>query len=288
MKNFILSLFVVFTSTISFSQNFSITINPPTCFQACNGSIVYLDTVGVNGPFTAVVTNTGSCGGSTTQVSTANSLTVANLCACSSVYTISVYNSLNALVSYEFFQFPITSTAALVVTTPTIIPATCPTCCNGSVYVSWSGGYTPAPNNPTLTLDGDTINNAYFPNDSVCAGTHTICAIDLANCKVCVTFSMSHLGGVGVAENELLSKVLITPNPVSAYLTLSSLTANLFDRIKIFNINGKVVYDSGNKQSFELNTSINLSYLNAGIYFIELSNASNKLKLRQKLIKLDE
>ncbi len=286
MKKLFLFLFA-FCNALSYSQNFSITINQPSCFQTCDGSIVFLDTVGVNGPFTAVVTNTGSCPNSTTQVSTATSLTVSNLCACSSVYTISVYNSLSALVSYEFFQLPITSTAALVVNTPTILPATCPSCCNGSVYVTWSGGYAPPPNDPVLTLDGDTINNAYFPNDSVCVGSHTICATDLANCKTCVTFSMHFVGNVSVNENLFQNSFYISPNPVLNNLFIRSSNSS-FNKLVIYDIGGKVIFEAENNHQVVYKTmNVDLSALKPGVYFLEIINTEQKTKSHQKIIKLE-
>ncbi len=267
------------------AQNFSISLTSPKCYQACDGMAVFTDTVGVGGPFTAVVTNSGSCTNSTVHPSTATSITISAMCACDAVYTVSIYNSSNALVAYEYIQFPVTSTAALTVATPTIIPATCPTCCTGSVYVTWHGGFTTPPNDPTLTINSNTI-SSHFPKDSICPGTHTLCATDLAGCKVCTTFTMGFTGGVGVTEEDFISAISVSPNPVSDALYVLSTYEGIIDRIRIYDVSGKTIYLSPkNSLSLTKTTRIEFAQIKPGIYFVEVSNDSRQHKARYKVIK---
>jgi len=288
MKSKISIFLFVFFCAANFleAQNFSITVTQPVCFEACDGQIEFIDTVGVGGPFTAVVTNSGSCTNSTIHPTTANSITISALCACNDTYTVSIYNSSNALVAYEYFQVPVTSTAVLTVATPTILPATCPSCCTGSIYVTWHGGYTPFPNNPILVLDSDTISNSYFPNDSVCPGTHTLCAIDLAGCKACITFSMGFTGGVGLSDYDFAAALSASPNPVNDILYVASAQDGLIERIRIFDISGKTIYQSPkNSMVISKSTAIDFSQIKPGIYFLEISNDQRRQKYRQKIIK---
>lgn len=272
-----------FTST-SQSQNFvQDTIIQPTCFNACDGSVVFTTTT-TTGPFTAVLSNSASCPNTTVQSSSGNSITISNLCACSANYSVSFYNSSMVLVGFELLQVPITSTAQLILMTPTINPAACSTCCNGSLTVNWSGGYAPSPNNPTVTLDGVDLGTNYNPYPNVCVGQHTLCVKDLANCNVCTTFSMNFVAVAGVNEQVNSYDFELYPNPASDQIEIRSADRSIIETVLVIDVAGKEVL---NKKLNTTDNKLAIGELKEGIYMIQLMNKDGLLLGRKKLIKIN-
>jgi hypothetical protein len=282
MKKILLLLSVLF-SGIAFSQTFSlISISYPTCYGSCDGVAVYTPTTAVPGPFTAVLSNTASCVNTTVQSSSGNTITISGLCVCAGTYSINFYNSSNILVGYELLQVPITATSALVLQTPTVDPAVCSTCCNGSVTVSFSGGYAPPPNNATVTLDGVDVIGSYSPIDSVCVGQHTVCVKDMANCIVCNTFSVNFVTHVGLEEYSSGNSSLLLPNPAQDKLLIRAAKGEMLSEIKLVDMSGKVVLQLNTDLKSE--QEINISNIPVGVYTVEIMG--NRNFSRQKLIKL--
>jgi len=251
----------------------------------CNGSVVFSTTM-TPGPFTAILTNSASCPNSTVQSSTGNAVTISSLCTCSGNYTVSIFNSSNILVGFELLQVPITATSALTLMTPTINPALCPTCCNGSVYIGWSGGYAPTVTDATLTIDGSNIGSSYFPNPTVCVGQHTLCVTDLDNCEVCTTFSMGFAGVSGLKENYAFSQISISPNPSFDQIQINTSSSEPIGSIQCFDLDGKLVLQSYEGQGLSNKISLDVFGLKPGIYLIEVLNKNNATIGRQKLVKI--
>ena len=259
---------------------------PPTCFGMCDGNVVFTSTA-TTGPFTAVLTNSSSCPNSTVQNSSGNSVTISSLCPCSANYTVSIYNSSMILVGYELLQVPVTATAALILMTPTVNPAVCSTCCNGSVYVGWSGGFAPTANDATVTIDGLNVGSSYFPNPTVCVGQHTICVTDLSNCQVCTTFSMNYVGISGLIENAGNDHIILSPNPSYDQVFIHTNANEPVYSVKCFDMNGKLVIELNESSGFSNNFPLDVNSLQPGIYFIELTDKTNSLLGRQKLVKIE-
>jgi len=280
-----LIIIVLLLSQFAFCQNFvPSNFSYPTCFGACNGSVVFSTTV-TTGPFTAILNNSASCPNTTVQSSSGNSITISGLCECADTYSINFYNSSNILVGYELLQVPITSTAPLTLNTPTVNPAVCSTCCDGSVHISWLDGYVPTNSTPTVTLDGNDISTSYFPNPTVCVGNHTVCVTDLANCTVCNTFSMNFVTHVGIKEDVSISQFIISPNPVADRVIISSEFVNQVNSIRFLDINGKIALETiPDKESLKKH-SVDISHLATGIYVVELESVNSSI-FRQKLIKI--
>lgn len=280
-KLLFISFFLVISTKAFHAQNFfQVGMNQPKCFNACDGSATYASTL-TGGPFTAVLTNTGSCPNSTLQSSSGNSITLSGLCACAAVYTISFYNSSNIIVGTELLQVPITATAPLILQTPTLTPAACPGCCNGEMFVNWSGGYAPAPNNPTITLDETDIGINTTPYSSVCVGSHTLCVQDLAGCKVCTTFSMSYIISVGINESHPEMENMIYPNPFLDELMINSGKLNSVCYYTLLSSDGKVLLSG----ELSENNLISTTELAGGLYLLELRAANGSIQ-RKKIQKL--
>lgn len=280
MRKILLSLLLIigFAKAQSFIQN---SISYPTCYGMCDGTVV-LSTTTTAGPFTAVITNSASCPNSTVQSSTGNTITIGGLCTCSSDYSINIYNSSMVLVGFEILQVPITATVALVLQTPTVTQTSCGPCCDANVTVSVSGGYTPSSTH-TVTLDG--IGQAtYNPIQNVCAGQHTVCVKDQANCIVCNTFTV---GSPMIVSNNSFAELnfIVGPNPAKERISIILDPRASATEIRMMDLNGKVVLTqklsatSSNKQEVDINS------LPCGIYIVELNGQLQHI--RQKLVKLD-
>jgi hypothetical protein len=274
----LLSIIIGFAQAQSFVQN---GISYPTCFGACDGTVV-LSTTTTPGPFTAVLTNSSSCPNSTVQSSTGNTITIGNLCTCASDYSINIYNSSMVLVGFEILQVPITATSALVLQTPTAGITSCGPCCDANVTVSFSGGYTPSSTH-TVTVDG--IGQAsYTPIQNVCAGQHTLCVKDQANCVVCNTFTVGYAMNVNLISSNDLNFVLV-PNPTREKITLTFLAHSSANEIKLMDLNGKIVFAQKFDATSQKKHEFDISHLPAGIYTAELSGLSGNT--RQKIVKID-
>jgi len=284
MKKTLLTIFT-FVSICFNAQSFvQLSTSYPTCFGVCDGSVVFSTTT-TPGPFTAVITNSSSCPNTTVQSSGGNTITINGLCTCVSDYTVSFYNSSMVLVGFELLQVPITATSALVMQTPTTNPAVCSSCCDGSVYVSFSGGYVPPPNSATVTLDGNNVGANYFPIPTVCVGQHTVCVTDLANCKVCNSFSMTFVPNVSTSELNSNIKFSLFPNPANDKIDLVS-TGNYFlEEIRFLDINGKLSYSQKILSPTSQKLEINIGTLSKGVYIAEIITPIGIV--RQKLIKLE-
>lgn len=274
-------------SVFAFSQTtFSlIGISYPTCFGTCDGSAVFTPTTAISGPFTAVLSNSSSCPNTTVQSSIGNTITISGICPCVSDYSVSFYNSSMVLVGFELLQIPITSTTALVMQTPTTNPAVCSSCCDGSVYVAFSGGYVPPPNSATVTLDGNNVGANYFPIPTVCVGQHTVCVTDLANCIVCNSFSMGFVPNVGISELNSDLKFSLYPNPTTDNIDLVTTGNSFAQEIRFLDINGKLSYSQKIPLATGQKITITISTLPKGVYIAEIVTATGTS--RQKLIKLE-
>ena len=274
-------------SVFAFSQTtFSlIGISYPTCFGTCDGSAVFTPTTAISGPFTAVLSNSSSCPNTTVQSSIGNTITISGIRPCVSDYSVSFYNSSMVLVGFELLQIPITSTTALVMQTPTTNPAVCSSCCDGSVYVAFSGGYVPPPNSATVTLDGNNVGANYFPIPTVCVGQHTVCVTDLANCIVCNSFSMGFVPNVGISELNSDLKFSLYPNPTTDNIDLVTTGNSFAQEIRFLDINGKLSYSQKIPLATGQKITITISTLPKGVYIAEIVTATGTS--RQKLIKLE-
>jgi hypothetical protein len=275
-KILLLFLFVAgFAGAQSFVQN---SISFPTCFGVCDGTVV-LSTTTTAGPFTAVISNTSGCTNSTVQSSTGNTITIGGLCTCASDYSINIYNSSMVLVGFEVLQVPITATSALVLQTPTVSQTSCGPCCDATVEISFSGGYTPSSTH-SVTLDG--IGQATFnPISNVCAGQHTVCVKDQADCIVCSTFTIGSITDVKINSAADMNFTMY-PNPASDKIMISFSSSG---EVKLMDLDGKIVFSQKLETSSQKQHEIEIRSIPAGIYVMEFRGSAGSA--RQKLVKLN-
>jgi len=260
----ILTLFFGSATAQNFSQS---NIQQPTCFGACDGSITFT-TSSVTGPFTAVLTNSASCPNSTISSSTNNAITISNVCACASDYTVSIYSG-TIIVGQNYAQFPNFASAPLTVVANSITAATCATCCNGQAYISWTGGNTTFTNNPpAFTMDGASI-TSYSPATGLCSGSHTVCATDSSNCTACKVFSVGISVPTEITENNSTSNIMVFPNPAQSQLTVESNGA-FISKAFIIDLTGRKILEFNCDTNPENQIQLNVSDLSDGIYYIEV------------------
>lgn len=97
--------------------------------------------------------------------------------------------------------------------------------------------------------------------------------------KVFSTYVLS--GFQGVEEVPLSQSVSIFPNPTSDFLQIKS-TKTTIERVRIYALNGKLVYQKQNNDSASL--SIYVGDLPAGVYSVELLSKNEKA-IQQIIIK---
>lgn len=84
-------------------------------------------------------------------------------------------------------------------------------------------------------------------------------------------------------EDIALETIYLHPNPVQDKLYLHIPGENLKLNINIVDVSGKEI---SSHNITELETELNLSFLQPGVYFVVLKNELNKTILTKKLIKL--
>lgn len=250
------------------AQNFSVSqYNMPRCFGDCDGSVTFT-TGAVTGPFTAILTNTGSCPNSTVQTSNLNSITINSLCGCSAPYSVSIYNPSMALVGTMVQNMVNYATGPLAVNVNTVTPTTCTNCCDGNITFTVTGGNLTNP--PTYSINGTFTANV-SPLYFLCVGQHTVCVEDASGCIVCKTFIMPYNGmPMSVKEQETQSVFSIYPNPGNGLIFIRSSEKNLIRSAEIRDLSGRIIQivtNVGNDQS-----AIQLSalHLENGMYQIRV------------------
>lgn len=129
----------------------------------------------------------------------------------------------------------------------------------------WSTGAT----SQTIDVDGGTLGVGTFPFDVTvtdgngCENSSNI-SIEVEDCTN------------GLSENELAQAFEVYPNPVSGELTVKIELANgLTTELSITDMSGKVVYAHGTFNSALIQT-MDVSALQVGTYFVEISNANGR------------
>jgi hypothetical protein len=224
------------------------------------------------------MTNSASCANSTLSSSSSSAITVMSVCPCSSDYTVSIFTG-TVLVGVDYVQFPITSTAALSVNVSSVNPVNCTGCCNGSAYVTWSGGNTQI-NSPTMAINGMTV-ASYTPATGLCQGSHTVCATDASGCTACSVFSVGFQTATSIAENQTATEIALFPNPALSEITLTLNTENT-SVITVYDLQGRTII---HREIVGSSVKLDIGDLDNGIYLLEVSDSQHHPPLRKKFIK---
>ena len=81
---------------------------------------------------------------------------------------------------------------------------------------------------------------------------------------------------LGVEDFATLDKIAIAPNPSNGIFTISKNNQTTISKVTIFDINGKVVKVVDSELNFDT-TTVDLSTFSKGIYFMEITNETDKV-----------
>jgi hypothetical protein len=131
-------------------------------------------------------------------------------------------------------------------------------------------------NTDTLMYSCGTCYNSfsYYLVDNICVSTDSaFCngGIDAVSCTV------------SIPEIKSDSHVKVFPNPASDFVTLL-FQDNGWEEISITDIFGKRCYEE--KVSDRSSVTINISFFNAGIYFLNITDQNKKQLINKKIVKL--
>ena len=228
-----------------------------TCFGECNGT-AKVTAVSGTAPFEYLWDDINN---STTD-------SIAGICPGMYSVTVTDANGDSAFASLEVME------GTEIEITISTVDAKCETCADGSAQALVVGGT----GNYAYTWDNDTSKTAeivkVLPND------YTITVKDGAGCSNSETGTIG-FWPVGIAENTFVNDFNIYPNPTTGVLFLES---NLFESIHIFDVTGKLVWNTQNLTT-SFNNQLDVSALEAGIYFIVAENKSGVKKAKFTLTK---
>lgn len=96
-----------------------------------------------------------------------------------------------------------------------------------------------------------------------------------------ITTNLTLVGAVLGVDNEVIPEFTMYPNPTQDSFVIKNSNSNIRS-VKIFSINGSVVFNSKNNNTNTL--KINTSAFNTGVYFVKVINVQGGLSVK-KLIK---
>ena len=124
------------------------------------------------------------------------------------------------------------------------------------------------------------LNNIVPPNVSVNLSSSEIKTINAAGIKNTISSSNSFTQNVSTSVglnklNEIESSIIIYPNPIHDKLVISNLSKKLTNYL-ISDYTGRIIFTG----SFITQTSINISELNQGIYFVQVETSTSKKQFK--------
>jgi hypothetical protein len=228
--------------------NATLTVTHVSCGTLSDGSIVANPT-GNGSPFTYAWSNLA-----TTQ-------TISNLAA--GTYTVTVTDICGATVVRSA-----TVTQPAKITFSNLTGYCAGNTCSGAIQITVSGGY------PAYTYLWSNGQTSPMPIN-LCDGSYTLTVTDSRGCTAvskkikvnkkgnCVEYSTS---GAESKTNEY--NVLVYPNPVSDNIVVSKSGGDAPFSVAIYDITGKKVYETGEKEITENAVEINVTRWNRGLYMI--------------------
>ncbi len=249
MKKVLLLALSGFTPFLINAQcSVSVNSTPVTCYNACNGTATAVPTG--NSPFTYL----WGPGGQTTQ-------TVTGLCA--GPYSVNIVDDNGCTSSHSF---TITQPTQVIAGYSTV-PATCSNCPNGSATANPSGG------TPPYTYSWFPSGNTGVTETGLDPGTYSFTVTDASGCTVGTLFNIQN--SVGIYDQSGGGNFSVFPNPANETVTISQTFSNpAVAQISLTNLLGETVYTETKSNVMNLYTTLNLSELPYGVYFVSISTGS--------------
>lgn len=265
MKQFLLALFIFSAGLIKSQCTLTASVTNPSCPGNCDGSVVLTLT---GSGCTAFPYNMTISGGSCTPISatsfTAATMTFTGLCSCAGLYNVILTNAISFPIAFTNF----TIFGGIPITTGQLnnVPASCLSCCDGSIATVTGGGTSPY----TYTWTPSAASSSTLTN--ACPGVYTLCVTDSKGCTSCSAYTIGF--STGVAEHET--------NPVKVMYSKDEILitdAAPINTVTVYDLTGRAVYkaENGNQKEFRLSKN----QFNKGVYVmsIEGNNRLSKHKI---------
>jgi hypothetical protein len=216
---------------------------------------INLTVTGTNSPFTY----SWSSGQTTENINNLNQGT----------YVVEIFNTQGCSILDTFY---INNSATYFVSDTVITDATCGTCANGSINItllgagvmtySWSNGAT------TQDISG------------LLPGIYTVTMNNSSGCTLVQTYIVDSTGTISVEEN-FWNLFEIYPNPTTGMLYIHySLREKSDLKLNIESVLGQIVMVQSVPATQENRLEVDLTSLERGIYFITLTNGTEKITSR--------
>jgi hypothetical protein len=221
-----------------------------SCYNACNGYAMLIPS-GAS-PYSYL----WSPGGQTTQ-------SVSGLCA--GTYT-AVMQDNNGCVA----------TATVVITQPTqinvsvpTVPATCSSCADGSATANATGG------NPPYTYNWIPQGGTNQTLTGLNPGTYSVTVTDSNGCPVGSLYTVGN--SVGIKDPVSNSTFSISPNPASDVISITkTFNSPVSAVVTVTNMLGQNVMTLHSGVSEKLHSTLDISSLPAGIYYVTILSPEGK------------
>lgn len=263
MKKLLLSLFILSAGFMKSQCTLTSSVTPETCSGTCDAKVTINLSAGCTAfPYNLVI-NGGTCTPTGTFVMTSSSITFSNLCTCIGAYTAILYNSLSIPVA--FTNFSLLSGIPLNMV-PAAFPATCSSCCDGTVQATTLGGTPPYSFSWTPSVSTSSVAN------NVCPGVYTVCVSDSKGCNSCSTVTVNFIP-LGITEHQASSAVISYYKDeiiISHVLPIELLT--------VYDLTGRIVYKNENSGQREIRLSKN--EFSKGIYIVSIEGDKRFSKLK--------
>lgn len=261
MKHFLLALFIFSVGFIKSQCTLTSSVTPPTCPGSCDAKVVISLSSGCTAfPYNLVV-NGGSCTPTGTFVMSSSSITFSNLCSCTGAYTAILYNSLSIPVA--FTNFSILPGIPLTVV-PAAFPATCSTCCDGTIQATTIGGTSPYTYSWSPAVSSSSVAN------NACPGVYTVCAIDSKGCSACQTATVNFIP-LGIVDNEITPVII---SNTESEIIISDIVP--IGNLMVYDLAGRLVYK--NERNNQKEVRFNKNQFTKGVYVISIESEKRLLK----------
>lgn len=261
MKQFLLALLVFSFGFIKSQCSLTTSVTPPSCPGNCDASVTINLSPGCTAfPYNLVI-NGGTCTPTGTFVMSSSSITFSNLCSCTSPFTAVLYGSLPIPITFTTFTI-FSGVPLTVIAAP--FPASCSSCCDGSITANAIGGTAPYSYTWTPPVTTGSLASA------VCPGIYSLCVSDSKGCVTCTNTTVNFIP-TGIKEN--------TGNSLSISNQKDEIVisdASPIGILTVYDLTGRVVFKNDNQGQKEIR--INKNQFNKGVYVMSIEGASRLSK----------
>lgn len=252
MKQFLLALFILSVGFMKSQCAITASVTPPSCPGNCDASVtINLSTACTAFPYVLTI-NGGSCTPNGSFTMTTSAITFSNLCGCGSPFSAVL---MSGSFPVAFTNFAIFDGVPLTNGQFNNAPASCSSCCNGSITTATGGGTGPY-SYTWMPVGGSTgtLTNA-------CPGVYTLCVADSKGCSVCNTYTVGF--STGIIENGVMPvKIMYSKEEI---VIMDEMPINI---LTIYDMTGRLVYKNENMNQKEIR--LNKNQFNKGVYVMSV------------------